>query len=147
MAPPPKSRDERLLPPIAELSECWVGVRCLDRRNRSAYLLLTLMAARRGGRLQLQRILERLRCQRIDCPQRFYSLRPRAPSASSTTALKATALKLEERLAGYGILGRVDGLTPGPVVTMYEFQPSAGTKLSKIRSLVPEPRRIEAGGH
>lgn len=53
-------------------------------------------------------------------------------------ALKATALKLEERLAGYGILGRVDGLTPGPVVTMYEFEPSAGTKLSKIRALVPE---------
>lgn len=52
--------------------------------------------------------------------------------------LKATALQLEEKLAGFGILGRVDGLTPGPVVTMYEFEPAAGTKLSKIRALAAE---------
>jgi DNA segregation ATPase FtsK/SpoIIIE, S-DNA-T family len=53
-------------------------------------------------------------------------------------ALKATALQLEERLAGFGILGRVDGLTPGPVVTTFEFEPKVGTKLSKITALSRE---------
>ncbi|HKP61493.1 MAG TPA: DNA translocase FtsK, partial [Polyangiales bacterium] len=52
--------------------------------------------------------------------------------------LKATALKLQERLAGYGIEGQIDGLTPGPVVTMYEFEPKAGQKLARIRSLDAE---------
>src|SRR4029077_10985410 len=35
----------------------------------------------------------------------------------------------------YGVKGRVSEIHPGPVVTMYEFVPQAGTKLSKITAL------------
>jgi DNA segregation ATPase FtsK/SpoIIIE, S-DNA-T family len=49
--------------------------------------------------------------------------------------LKDNAAKLVEKLAAYGVRGRVDEIHPGPVVTMYEFEPESGTKISKIASL------------
>jgi S-DNA-T family DNA segregation ATPase FtsK/SpoIIIE len=47
----------------------------------------------------------------------------------------ALAEKLQKTLADYGVKGHVQEIHPGPVVTMYEFVPAAGTKLSKISSL------------
>jgi S-DNA-T family DNA segregation ATPase FtsK/SpoIIIE len=49
--------------------------------------------------------------------------------------LKENAARLVEKLAAYGVNGRVDEIHPGPVVTMYEFEPASGTKISKIASL------------
>jgi DNA segregation ATPase FtsK/SpoIIIE, S-DNA-T family len=49
--------------------------------------------------------------------------------------LKKNASQLVEKLAAYGVKGRVDEIHPGPVVTMYEFEPASGTKVSKIASL------------
>lgn len=61
--PPSKSREELLATPIAELVDCWVGVRCTDGCNRSGYLPLRLMAAKRGGRILLSDVVRRLRCE------------------------------------------------------------------------------------
>jgi S-DNA-T family DNA segregation ATPase FtsK/SpoIIIE len=47
----------------------------------------------------------------------------------------ALADKLQRTLADYGVRGQVQEIHPGPVVTMYEFVPAAGTKLSKITGL------------
>jgi len=47
----------------------------------------------------------------------------------------ALAEKLQRTLADYGVKGQVQEIHPGPVVTMYEFVPAAGTKLSKITGL------------
>ncbi len=49
--------------------------------------------------------------------------------------LRQNASRLVEKLAAYGVDGRVDEIHPGPVVTMYEFEPASGTKVSKIASL------------
>ena len=49
--------------------------------------------------------------------------------------LKDNALRLVDKLAAYGVRGRVDEIHPGPIVTMYEFEPQSGTKVSKIASL------------
>ena len=49
--------------------------------------------------------------------------------------LKENATRLVEKLAAYGVRGRVDEIHPGPVVTMYEFEPQSGTKISKIAGL------------
>jgi len=49
--------------------------------------------------------------------------------------LLANARKLEETLLDYGIQGVVKEIHPGPVVTMYEFAPARGTKLSRIANL------------
>ncbi|MDQ3262538.1 MAG: DNA translocase FtsK 4TM domain-containing protein [Myxococcota bacterium] len=47
----------------------------------------------------------------------------------------ATAEKLRAKLADFGIVGEVVEIRPGPVVTMYEFLPGPGIKVSKIASL------------
>jgi DNA segregation ATPase FtsK/SpoIIIE, S-DNA-T family len=50
-------------------------------------------------------------------------------------AMLALADKLQKTLADYGVRGTVAEIHPGPVVTMYEFVPAPGTKLSKITAL------------
>jgi S-DNA-T family DNA segregation ATPase FtsK/SpoIIIE len=42
---------------------------------------------------------------------------------------------LEEKLACFGIQGRISAIRPGPVVTLYEYEPAIDTKLSKIVAL------------
>ncbi len=45
------------------------------------------------------------------------------------------ARRLEVKLKDYGIDGRVTKIMPGPVVTMYEYAPGPGIKVSKIAGL------------
>lgn len=42
---------------------------------------------------------------------------------------------LEEKLAHFGVQGNVVEVAPGPVVTMYEFKPAPGVKISKVAGL------------
>ncbi len=42
---------------------------------------------------------------------------------------------LEEKLKNFGVYGKVVHVRPGPVVTMYEFRPKSGIKISKIANL------------
>ncbi len=42
---------------------------------------------------------------------------------------------LQKKLRDFGIEGRVSQVHPGPVITMFEFEPAPGIKLSKITSL------------
>jgi S-DNA-T family DNA segregation ATPase FtsK/SpoIIIE len=55
-----------------------------------------------------------------------------------TDVLRENAELLTEKLAAYGVRGRVDEIHPGPVVTMYEFEPQSGTKVSKIAGLADD---------
>ncbi len=49
--------------------------------------------------------------------------------------IEESARKLEEKLKHFGVDGKVVGVKPGPVVTMYEFRPRSGIKISKIANL------------
>ena len=62
---------------------------------------------------------------------------PQAISIDERT-LRENAQQLTEKLAAYGVRGRVDEIHPGPVVTMYEFEPQSGTKISKIAGLADD---------
>ena len=42
---------------------------------------------------------------------------------------------LEKKLADFGVGGRVNTVHPGPVITMYEFEPASGVKVNRIVSL------------
>jgi len=42
---------------------------------------------------------------------------------------------LEKKLLDFGVKGRVVRVHPGPVITMYEYEPAAGIKVNKIVSL------------
>ena len=48
---------------------------------------------------------------------------------------QANARILEKKLRDYGIEGKVVEVRPGPVITMYEFEPAAGVKVSRIANL------------
>ena len=50
-------------------------------------------------------------------------------------AMLDLAHRLEGTLGDYQVKGRVTAIHPGPVVTMYEFVPAPGIKLSKITAL------------
>ena len=60
---------------------------------------------------------------------------PEAEVRIDVATLRENAARLTEKLAAYGVKGRVDEIHPGPVVTMYEFEPQSGTKISKIAGL------------
>src|SRR5262249_55818259 len=59
-------------------------------------------------------------------------------SALDKEAFFTTAEKLRAKLADFGIVGEVVEIRPGPVVTMYEFLPGPGIKVSKIASLADD---------
>ncbi|MBM4381857.1 MAG: DNA translocase FtsK 4TM domain-containing protein [Deltaproteobacteria bacterium] len=42
---------------------------------------------------------------------------------------------LEKKLADFGVMGRVVTVHPGPVITMYEFEPAPGVKVNRITNL------------
>jgi S-DNA-T family DNA segregation ATPase FtsK/SpoIIIE len=45
---------------------------------------------------------------------------------------------LEKKLADFGVHGQVTEVHPGPVITMYEYQPAPGIKVSKIVNLADD---------
>jgi S-DNA-T family DNA segregation ATPase FtsK/SpoIIIE len=50
----------------------------------------------------------------------------------------AVSKKLEDKLRDFGIAGKVEGISPGPVVTTYEFAPAPGIKITRIVSLADD---------
>ncbi len=59
-------------------------------------------------------------------------------STISKEELVLSARSIESRFAEFGIHGKINEVHPGPVVTMYEFEPASGIKLSKIITLSDE---------
>jgi S-DNA-T family DNA segregation ATPase FtsK/SpoIIIE len=52
----------------------------------------------------------------------------------SKAALQNTALKIEDALKSFEIEGHITEITPGPIITMYEFQPGPGVRVQKLMS-------------
>ena len=52
----------------------------------------------------------------------------------SESQLRATAEKITEALRSFEIDGRVVEVSPGPIITMYEFQPASGVRVQRIMS-------------
>jgi S-DNA-T family DNA segregation ATPase FtsK/SpoIIIE len=48
---------------------------------------------------------------------------------------------LEAVLGDFGVRGRIVAVRPGPVVTLYEFEPAAGVKSSRVISLADDVAR------
>ncbi len=53
-------------------------------------------------------------------------------------SIQANAGILEKKLKDYGIEGKVVEVRPGPVITMYEFEPAPGIKVSRISNLADD---------
>jgi DNA segregation ATPase FtsK/SpoIIIE, S-DNA-T family len=59
----------------------------------------------------------------------------------SDEALEENARMLEAVLSDFGVKGRISAVRPGPVVTLYEFEPAAGVKSSRVISLSDDVAR------
>ena len=67
--------------------------------------------------------------------------KPRQASMLSKDALEANARMLETVLADFGIKGRIGQVRPGPVVTLYELEPAAGVRSSRVVGLADDIAR------
>lgn len=56
-------------------------------------------------------------------------------SGPSKEELNIAISGIEKKLADFGVIGKIKQAYPGPVVTMYEFEPAPGIKINKIVSL------------
>ena len=59
-------------------------------------------------------------------------------NATQKYEFEQTAKLLTTTFDDFGITGKVVAIQPGPVVTVFEFQPNAGTKLSKMTGLIDD---------
>ena len=57
------------------------------------------------------------------------------PAQVNEQSLRAIAQLLENKLRDFSVEGSVTEIHPGPVITMYEFVPAPGVKISKIVNL------------
>jgi DNA segregation ATPase FtsK/SpoIIIE, S-DNA-T family len=59
----------------------------------------------------------------------------------SDEVLEENARRLEAVLADFGVRGRISQVRPGPVVTLYELEPAAGIRSSRVISLADDIAR------
>ncbi|KPK00885.1 MAG: hypothetical protein AMK71_07590 [Nitrospira bacterium SG8_35_4] len=63
---------------------------------------------------------------------------PPSKSKPSKEELIERSDLLERKLLDYSIEGKVTYVSPGPIVTMFEFEPAPGIKISKVMSLADD---------
>ncbi len=61
-----------------------------------------------------------------------------------TPELKSNAEAMEIHFAEYGVNGKVMGIHPGPIVTLYEFMPDSGTRMVDVSKTVKDMTRAMA---
>jgi S-DNA-T family DNA segregation ATPase FtsK/SpoIIIE len=71
-------------------------------------------------------------------PLSLFNAPPNGKRNGNGGDLSKQAKVLEGRLHDFGVEGRVVQVLPGPVVTMYEFEPASGIKVSRIVNLADD---------
>jgi S-DNA-T family DNA segregation ATPase FtsK/SpoIIIE len=71
-------------------------------------------------------------------PQSLLDLPPAEHAQVDEGQLERSARVLEQKLADFGVEGRVVEVQPGPVVTMYKFEPGSGIKVSQVVNLADD---------
>ncbi|MBF0459042.1 MAG: DNA translocase FtsK 4TM domain-containing protein [Nitrospirae bacterium] len=64
---------------------------------------------------------------------------------TSKDELQRAATILREKLSDFGVEGKISQAHPGPVITMYEFEPAPGVKISKVVALSDDLGRAMGG--
>jgi len=60
------------------------------------------------------------------------------PSPADTENLQMQSRLLEKKLEDFGVHGKVVTVSPGPVITTFEYEPAPGVKINKIVSLTDD---------
>ncbi|MCP4686507.1 MAG: DNA translocase FtsK [Desulfobacterales bacterium] len=61
-----------------------------------------------------------------------------APLSADNENLKMQSKMLEKKLEDFGVKGRVVTISPGPVITTFEYKPAPGVKINKIVNLTDD---------
>jgi S-DNA-T family DNA segregation ATPase FtsK/SpoIIIE len=72
---------------------------------------------------------------RLELPPRRLFDPPQAGHRLELAALEQTRLLLQQKFNEFKVKGNVTGMQPGPVVTVYEFQPDPGVPVAKVLNL------------
>jgi len=72
---------------------------------------------------------------RLELPPRRLFDPPGSEQRLDLAALEATRVLLQQKFNEFKVKGQVTGFQPGPVVTVYEFQPDPGVPVAKVLSL------------
>lgn len=75
---------------------------------------------------------------KIPSTEIFKSSSSEGVTSISDLEMKEVGELLTKTLLDFGVTGKIIGYQPGPVVTVYEFQPDAGIKQSKITGLIDD---------
>jgi S-DNA-T family DNA segregation ATPase FtsK/SpoIIIE len=68
----------------------------------------------------------------------IFSASPEGERSYDRDSLLMNSKILEKKLADFGVTGRVVRVHPGPVITMYEYEPAAGIKVNRIVGLTDD---------
>jgi S-DNA-T family DNA segregation ATPase FtsK/SpoIIIE len=60
------------------------------------------------------------------------------PAGFDNENLKMQSKLLEKKLEDFGVNGKVTAVTPGPVITTFEYEPAPGVKINKIVNLTDD---------
>jgi DNA segregation ATPase FtsK/SpoIIIE, S-DNA-T family len=71
-------------------------------------------------------------------PSSLLDMPPAGNTQVDEAALERSARVLEQKLGDFGVEGRVAEVQPGPVVTMYKFEPGSGIKVAQIVNLADD---------
>jgi S-DNA-T family DNA segregation ATPase FtsK/SpoIIIE len=97
-------------------------------------------AARKGSKSKIGQLVKNI--SRIAADYKLPStetLTPPAPRSEMAEAeLMERARQLAEKCQEFNVSGQVKQISPGPVVTTFEFKPDPGVKYSRITSLVDD---------
>jgi S-DNA-T family DNA segregation ATPase FtsK/SpoIIIE len=63
---------------------------------------------------------------------------PKSTQPIDEAALLTSSRILENKLADFGVAGKVVAVRPGPVITTFEFEPAPGVKVSRIVNLADD---------
>jgi S-DNA-T family DNA segregation ATPase FtsK/SpoIIIE len=78
-------------------------------------------------------------------PISFLSPPPSKEQQMTKEDLINAATILQSKLLDFGVQGKIMQIHPGPVITMFEFEPSPGIKISKVVSLSDDLGRAMGG--
>jgi len=68
----------------------------------------------------------------------FLHTPPKIESLVDEAKLRASIQILEQKLTDFGIEGKIIAARPGPVITLFEYKPGPGVKLSRIAALADD---------
>jgi S-DNA-T family DNA segregation ATPase FtsK/SpoIIIE len=137
--PKPRRRSNRVPEPeeleLEEEGELFTHV-VVSRRKQSAKATSKLLSkARRKQQEQIEEFVQ-VGFPPYD-PPNVSLLTPGEPTISGEDdeTLRKKSRVIESKLKDFGISGRVTFVHPGPVITLFEFEPAAGVKVGKIAGL------------